>query len=61
MMKQQSQQVGAQMNQVFGMAEGMLAVFENAKTQKEFDAAVQGAMGLMGGFGRVKARGPQNR
>lgn len=61
MMKQQSQQVGAQMNQVFGMAEGMLAVFENAKTQKEFDAAVQGAMGLMGGFGRVKAQGPQKR
>lgn len=51
MMKQQSQQVEAQMNMVFGMAEGMLAQFENAKTQKDFDAAVQGAMGLFGGFG----------
>lgn len=62
MMKQQSQQVGAQMNMVFGMAEGMLAQFENAKTQKDFDAAVQGAMGLMGGFGgRAKAGGPPGR
>lgn len=50
-MKEQSGAVAAQMNMVFGMAEGMLAQFENAKSQKEFDDALQGVMALAGGFG----------
>ncbi len=50
MMKSDPSMSAMQASMMFGMAEGMLAPFENANSQAEFDAALQGVMGgMMGG------------
>jgi hypothetical protein len=46
-----------QVNMITGIASGVLDTFLNAKTQADFDAAVNGAMAMMGG-GLPGAGGP---
>jgi len=49
-MKQQQQQVNMQTMMIMGMVEGVLAQFENAQSQQEFDMAAQGIFGMMTGM-----------
>lgn len=48
-MKEQQQQVNMQTMMIMGMVEGVLAQFENAKSQAEFNMAAQGIFGMLAG------------
>ena len=49
-MKQQQQQVNLQTMMIMGMVEGVLAQFENAQSQEEFNMAAQGIFGMITGM-----------
>lgn len=49
--KAEKQQAGMQAQMMLGMVEGVLAQFESAKTQQDFDMALQGIMGMAMGMG----------
>ena len=55
-MKANQQQVGMQAQMMIGMVEGVIAQFENANTQQDFDMALQGVMGMA--MGAMQGGGP---
>jgi len=55
-MKAEKQQVGMQAQMMLGMVEGVLAQFENANNQQDFDMALQGVMGMA--IGAMQGGGP---
>lgn len=55
-MKAEKQAVGMQAQMMLGMVEGVLAQFENANNQQDFDMALQGVMGMA--MGAMQGGGP---